>query len=133
MTEQQKDKLKYNNEIYSINGELLNEYLDENRIELVAPTSACWRGYYGTWEIIDNKLYLIELRAYLPGFKEVDLNYFFPNQDKVFAYWINGEVPLPTGIIKEYIHLPFGSTHDEYLYLNFKNGELIGTRIKRYD
>ena len=33
--------------------------------KLIFPTTACWRGYYGKWEIRESNLFLIELEAYL--------------------------------------------------------------------
>ena len=41
--------------------EPLKEYLAEKSINFPLINTACWRGYIGSWEIKDNKLYLISL------------------------------------------------------------------------
>mgnify|MGYP001678852647 FL=1 len=38
---------------------------------------ACWRGYYGTWEIRDKKLFLTNIEAYLDYNNIVGVEYFF--------------------------------------------------------
>ena len=106
--------------------EPLNQYLkNRNDIKFISSSTACWRGYYGQWEIIDNKLYLIGLKAYIEGYREVDLDYLFPGQKQVFASWFNGEIRIPQGEILEYIHLGYASLYEKDLFLIFENGVLV--------
>lgn len=52
------------------------------------------RGYYGTWEIVQQRLYLVNLHGSLregPG--SVSLATLFPDYpDRVFAHWYSGEL-----------------------------------------
>ena len=79
MTAQAGERLLYKGEETWMAAEPLNQYLqNRNDIKFVSPSTACWRGYYGQWEIKDRKLYLIELKAYLEGYREVGLDCLFP-------------------------------------------------------
>ncbi len=89
--------------------EPLNQYLqNRNDIKFVPSSTACWRGYYGQWEIKDNKLYLIDLEAYIEGYKMVDLNYLFPKGEMLY-----------------YVHMGYASLYDRDLFLVFENGVLV--------
>jgi hypothetical protein len=126
MTAQIGESILYNGEEYSMASEPLNQYLQtRNDIELVSNSSACWRGYYGDWEILDDKLYLIGLKAYIKGYREVGINYFFPQKQTVFANWFSGEIRIPKGEMLDYVHLGYASLYEKDLFLVFKNGKLI--------
>ena len=86
--------------------------------------SGCWRGYVGTWKIDDNKLYLVDLKGY-PDKESTDLNYVFPNQDKVFASWFSDQIRIPTGKCLEYIHMGYASTYEKDIILTLENGVVV--------
>lgn len=48
-------------------------------------TSRCWRGYVGTWEITNGKLYLVRLRG----------RYRLRGHGPLFADWFTGELCSP--------------------------------------
>ena len=48
-------------------------------------STACYRGYLGTWEIIDNKLFL----------NQIEGRYKFKDNIPVFADWYTGELHIP--------------------------------------
>ena len=130
MTSQIRENLFYKGEEKSMASEPLNDYL-RNRIDIkfIKHSSACWRGYYGEWEITDNKLYLIGLVAYIEEYKEVDLNYLFPGQNKVFADWYSGEICIPQGKMVKYVHLGYHSEFEKYLILKFDKGVLSEEKL----
>jgi hypothetical protein len=126
MTAQAGERLIFNGEESWMAVEPLNYYLKtRDDIKFVSPSTACWRGYYGQWEIKNNKLYLIELQAYIEGYEEVGLNYIFPNQKEVFADWFNGKIRIPQGKMLEYVHMGYASLYDKDLILVIKNGVLL--------
>ena len=47
-------------------------------------SSACWRGYIGSWEIKDGKLYLLNLER----------NYDLEGDEPLFAEWVTGELSV---------------------------------------
>jgi hypothetical protein len=126
MTAQIGESILYNGEEHWMASEPLNQYLQtRNDIELVSNSSACWRGYYGDWEIFDDQLYLIGLKAYIKGYREVGLNYFFPQKQVVFANWFSGEIRIPQGEMLDYVHYGYASLYEKDLFLVFNNGKLI--------
>jgi hypothetical protein len=52
VTAQARESILYKGEENWMATEPLDQYLhNRNEIEFVSPCSACWRGYYGKWEI----------------------------------------------------------------------------------
>lgn len=132
MTVQAKDELLYNGEEYRISKEPLKPYLEKNMIEFDATSTACKRGYVATWLIDDDKLFMIDLSASIQisrlpyKFKEVGMDYLFPNQDEVFAEWFSGEISLPHG--KPI--LGYWNVFEESLILKFVSGKLVDSHIE---
>jgi hypothetical protein len=65
MTAQQRELLIYNGNEYHLASEPFNQYIYKNKIDLrlEVPITSLWRGYYGHWEITDNKLYLTKIEG----------------------------------------------------------------------
>ncbi len=60
--------------------------------------TAMWRGYVGSWEIVDDRLYLIGLHGTLKDGTEASLASIFPDSpDRVFAHWYSGTIRIPQG------------------------------------
>lgn len=130
MTAQAGERLFYKGEEAWMAAEPLNQYLQKrNDIKFISPSTACWRGYFGQWEIKDNKLYLIGLKAYLEGYREVDLNYLFPRQKQVIADWFSGKIRVPQGEMLDYVHMGYASLYERDLILEIKNGELVNEYV----
>lgn len=127
MTEQIKERLRYKGKTYNIIAEPLNAYLSKSgkTKNLVSPHTACWRGYYGTWKIKQDKLYLVKLKAFIDDYKEVGIDYLFPNKKEVFAEWFNGEIIIIDDDNTVLGYAFVSSISGDYLSLKFKNGELI--------
>jgi hypothetical protein len=135
MTAQAMEKLIFNGKEVYMASEPLNLYLEslKEKPKLTFPSTACWRGYYGTWEIKDDKLYLIDFKGFTTNnpkreYQEVGMGFVFPNQMRVFAQWFSGEIRIPKGDMLKYVHGGYGSTFEEDLFLEFKNGKLVGQR-----
>lgn len=126
MTAQVGERLFYKGEETWMAAEPLNQWLQNRKdIKFISPSTACWRGYFGQWEIKDSKLHLIGLKAYIEGYKEVGLNYLFPGQKEVFANWFRGEIRIPQGEMLEYVHMGYASMYERDLFLVFENGILV--------
>jgi hypothetical protein len=135
MTAQVKDKLFYKGTEFSIATGPLGQYFSKSNLKpnFIFTGTANWRGYVGTWEIIDNKLFLIELNGYKAYQEKVGLECIFPDQKKVFADWFNGEIRIPHGKMLKYIHMGWASIFEKELFLDFKNGILINERLIEND
>ncbi len=132
MTAQQHECIILNGESRGMATLPLTDYLKNNKDipKFIYPHTACWRGYLGTWEIKNDKLFLIELVCYtqLEALNEIiesDISILFPDQKEVFAKWFTGVLRIPDGKIINYTHTGFASTYEEDLFITFKNGVLI--------
>lgn len=132
MTAQARDILIYNKEELYMAAEPLENYLKTVRLphKLVAPSTACWRGYYSKWAIDNKKLFLIKWDGYILDYLKVGMNYIFPGEEIVFANWFTGEIRIPMGDIVSYVHGGYASIHESDLFLEFKNGVLVNEHIK---
>jgi hypothetical protein len=131
MTAQAGEKLLFKGNEYDMASEPLNQYLSnlKARPRFLPPTTDCWRGYYGTWKIRNNKLYLISLSAYTEDHKKVGLEFLFPGETSVFADWFSGILRIPQGKILHYIHFGYESVYECDLFLYFEKGCLIDDKI----
>lgn len=94
--------------------------------------TALWRGYFGTWEIIDDRLYLIELHGELEGGRAASVAAVFPDYpDRVFAHWYSGAIRIPQGKLLDYAHMGYGSTYERDLFLEIEKGVIRTTRVRQ--
>jgi hypothetical protein len=84
---------------------------------LIEKSSNCWRGYVGTWEIRDDKLYLIEFNS---GMYDVLTNL------PILADWITGIGKVATGEVKASSDWDMESYETE-MHLTFENGLVVKT------
>ncbi len=92
------------------------------------PHSGCIRGYEGTWEISDGKLYLIQLSGITKAGETVNLETLFPGfPERVFAAWYTGTARLPQGEMLEYIHGGYASIYERDLFIEFDKGVVART------
>jgi hypothetical protein len=60
--------------------------------------TACWRGYAGTWEVRERRLYLVALDGLLDDDSRLTLSTVFPGfPERVFAHWFTGSLELGLG------------------------------------
>ena len=89
-----------------------------------------WRNYIGTWEIVNDRLYLIGLEATMMDGTPATLATVFPDfPDRVFAHWYSGELRVPRGNLIKYVHSGFRNKYEKDLFLDVANGVLTGTRL----
>ena len=129
MTAQVSEKLLYEGKSIFLFSEPLALYLKQNGIEFESPHTANWRGYVGTWEVIEaegaERLYLIGIKAHKDYETILTLPDLFPGFDKVFAHWFTGELRCPQGELLNYVHGGYASTYEYDLMMEFKQGVLI--------
>lgn len=132
MTAQARDILIYNKEKLFMAAEPLKDYLKKEELphKLVAPDTACWRGYYSKWAIDNKKLFLIEWQGYILDYQKVGMDYLFPGEEIIFANWFTGTIRISMGDIVHYVHGGYASIHEGDMFLEFKNGELVNEFTK---
>jgi hypothetical protein len=87
-------------------------------LSVMQRSTACWRGYQGTWEIKAGRLYLKDLQG------SIELKKGKP----VLADWFSGVLSVPKGNMLKYVHMGFGSVFEETVLLTFKKGVLVSER-----
>ena len=131
MTAQEREILYYNGETYWLSTEPLKPILDlmgVEKLDFPSCSTSCRRNYIGIWEIENDKLFLIDLKAHSGSTDEVSIDVIFPNQKKVFAGWFTGEIKIPQGKMLHYEHMGYMSIYEKDLFLEFKKGVLVGNR-----
>ena len=83
--------------------EPLAPYLEFHEIDdrFLSYSSENERGYIGIWEIIENKLYLSDLKGFDEDMQLIGMEAIFQNPEPVFAAWYTGEINIlvNTGIV----------------------------------
>ncbi len=137
-TEQYREILRVDGYPFEFHQHPLEQFISEEKfIALydVAPCSAAWRGYQGTWVITGNKLYLqhLNLTPCSQTIKTADLTKIFPNKEHgVEASWVNMELVVPIGA-REFIWGEEQSPIVEFQAVVYKieNGIVRGRVISR--
>lgn len=91
-------------------------------------STACWRGYQGTWEIRDDRFFLRTLHGC----------WRVTDGDPLLADWFSGVLRIPRGEQLAYVHMGFGSVYEQELHIRIDQGkvtrrQLIDTRHKVAD
>jgi hypothetical protein len=121
MTTQVKERIIIDAERYPlINCLSLPE--DESIIQIkrkgiIQKSTNCWRGYVGTWEIKNDKLYLIDFSS---GMYDVLVNL------PILADWITGVGIVATGEMIKDSSWDIESYESE-MHLTFENGLVVNT------
>jgi len=106
--------------------------LDQAEARRDAPSiifsTACWRGYIGTWEIKDGSFYLVDLKGRLR----------LQGSEPLLADWFSGVLRIPQGKILNYVHMGFGSLYEFEEHIKIDSGRVsarrrIDNRGKKFD
>ncbi len=134
MTAQMSEILHYQGQKLSMMGSPLGEYFSLSGYwpSFRAQSTALWRGYVGTWEVREGRLYLIAIRAQLADGTTVTLETLFPGYpDRVFAHWFTGELRVPQGRVINYVHQGYQTQFQADLFLHLEKGVLVSTELVR--
>ena len=132
MTAQLHERLRYEGQGLSMCTTPLGDYF---RLGGVSPgfefnCTALWRGYVGSWEIVGERLYLVELTGTLKNGDQACVATVFPDfPDRVFAHWYSGTIRVPRGKLLDYVHMGCASTYENDLFIEFERGVIKSTRL----
>ena len=98
MTAQTGDLLKVGEgfaqeDFYLLSTEPLESYLESvaPKFRFMPPDTSLWRGYRATWQLDkDDRLMLIDFHGYSMTELAKGVQYLFPGESRVFAYWFTG-------------------------------------------
>lgn len=93
-------------------------------------STALWRGYVGTWEIAQDRLYLVALAGTLTSGEPVRLDTVFPGfAQRVFAHWYTGHLRVARGKLLRYVHSGFGSRYEFDLVIRVEQGVVQARKL----
>ena len=133
MTAQIAERLHYQGEDVGMCTEPLSDYFAMGGVNphFWSHSTALWRGYVGSWEIVDDRLYLVGLSGNIKGKADATLATIFPDfPDRVFAHWYSGTIRIPQGKQLKYVHLGYCSTFERDLFLDIERGVIVATRVR---
>ncbi len=133
MTAQIAERLRYRGEEMALCANPLDDYFDlgGQKPPFVASSTALWRGYVGSWEIVDGRLYLVALEGLLEDGSEASLASVFPQfPERVFAHWYSGTLRVPQGRQLLYVHAGYNSRYERDLLLEVERGVVTATRTR---
>ena len=136
MTAQVPETLLYEGEELSMCAEPLGRYfvLTGLKPNFRSNCIALWRGYVGTWEILERRLYLVKLQGTTSQDKEVSIATLFPDfPDRVFAHWFSGTIRVPQGKLLEYVHMGYGSKYERDLLFEIERGVVKNIELRQND
>ena len=89
------------------------------KIDGIIYSTACWRGYIGTWEIKDDKFYL----------KKIDGAVRLAKKEPIQATWFTGVLRIPQGKELHYVHMGFGSIYERDLLIKIQEGVVVDQKV----
>ena len=113
------------------------------RPESLSQTSwACWRGYIGTWEIIDNKLCLLRIErheiwpkgdTFAEQVLEIPLQPLLGTDGPVSADWFSGVLRVARGQVLTQVNTGYASVYEEDLFLIVDHGTITSRHLIKND
>jgi len=82
-------------------------------------STACWRGYIGTWVLDDGKLFL----------KKLEGKYRLNDPGLLFAHWFSGTLIVPDGELLKHIHMGYASIYEHELHITIHEGIVTDTTV----
>ena len=133
MTAQVPETLIYEGNKLSMCAEPLGDYFALAGLEppFDWTSTALWRGYVGTWEIIQSRLYLIGINGRLKTDEAATLASIFPDfPERVFAHWYSGTIRVPEGKLLEYFHMGYASRYERDRYFEVEKGVVLRSWVE---
>jgi hypothetical protein len=133
MTAQFTEVLHYKGEQLSLRTHPLSAYFAQMGVfpEFQDKSTACWRRYVGHWEILLDRLYLVDISATYSDGLDVTLDSLFPGfEERVFAHWYSGVLIIPQGKMTKYVHMGYLSRYERELFIAVENGVVVDTQTR---
>jgi hypothetical protein len=125
----------------------LEDFWNESRPKpdsLLPMSTACWRGYIGSWEIKDDLLILVKLeeRRMVEKGSSHEVQMFAiskktvmgaKTEDPLPAVWFSGVLRIARGKQIAYVHMGFGSVYEEDLFIFVERGKVIRRVVVKND
>ena len=103
------------NTIIKIPDKDVEKQIINGEIENIIFSTACWRGYIGTWEITDCKFYLNDIVG----------RYQKVSNEPLFLEWFSDVLIVPKGKVLCYVHMGFQTVYEKEVHIEIKKGHVI--------
>ena len=136
-TAQIPDTLVVDGEPQALNTRPLDAWLAKDRARTdalretwdIGMCSAAWSGFRATWELRDDRLWLLEVEPNpCDGDDErtIPLSAFGGRDgEPLAADWVDTELVLPQGELVEYVHMGFESRYERYVVYVIEGGRVV--------
>lgn len=104
--------------IHVLTPEEVGEGIQRGEIDRFIYSTACWRHYVGTWEIKQDRFYLVSVN----GIYRVE-------GEPIQADWFVGILRVPMGEQIRYVHMGFGSVYEQEQHIRIVGGLVTGRRV----
>ena len=135
-TGQAGDQLIYQGDTLSLHTNPLEQYFQGKASrsingEVLSWTSTgCYRGYFATWELVKDSLFLVSIQkgCQLQDPEYYDLQAEF-GKTRVFAQWYTGTLLVPQGNLIHYVHSGYESFYESELEFTVARGQVTGQQV----
>lgn len=137
MTTQQPDIITYQYKKYLLASEPLFSFfmMPGNKPIFIQISTDYLRGYQAEWQIIDDSLYLMDVKCYSATSNTQGIKLIFPDQlSPIHANWYSGELRLQTGryIERKESGCGYDALYENELSIKVEAGHCVHTRIVRH-
>ncbi|GIX24257.1 MAG: hypothetical protein KatS3mg122_1488 [Caldimonas sp.] len=99
--------------------------LTGQRPKFCIPSTSLWRGYVGSWEVRDRRLYLVGIEGRADG-GPVTLESLFPGYpERVFAHWYSGVLEAPEGEVLGFARHRYELIQERERFLRVDRGVVV--------
>lgn len=101
--------------------------------KFVISSTALWRGYMATWEIKNERLYLVCLDGEIYEQGPASIATIFPDYpDRVFAHWYSGTLSAPQGeLLKSDGMFGFDDIYERDFHFEVERGVVVEIRVRK--
>ena len=124
------DILTINNKNVKIGYEPLESYFNKLKIdpEFIAKRLQFGHVFNGKWELIDNKLYLLDVKCTNEQNHGINSKILFTEHPKIFADWFTGGLMTFEGKVIKNSYVQLFSVYETNTIMEFEKGVLINTQ-----
>lgn len=91
----------------------------ENDDDSFIRSTACWRGYIGTWEVKNGQFYLIGITG----------RYKMTDKNPILADWFSGVIQAPKGELLHSVYMDFDSIYEQEIHLKIEKGKVVKSEV----
>lgn len=134
MTVQTSERVRFRGEDRELLSTPLCDYLRQKGLSKLFDdwtSTDLWRGYEGTWEVDDGRLYLSHLHGYLKDGTIASMRSVFPEcGGRVFASWYSGTLRIPDGRLLCPAVGGFEHIYERDILLTVQNGLIVDEELR---